>query len=120
MTLRAAQCRLAWSEERAQVKVAARTLREVSQVIKESVTNIIRHARADLARIRIEYPEDRIRVLIQDNGVGFSADQRQPKRDGQGLGLVGCSERLARVGGVFDIRRAPKGGTLVLLEAPRH
>jgi signal transduction histidine kinase len=120
MTLRAAQCRLSWTEERAQVKVAAKTLREVSQVIKESVTNIVRHAKADLARIRIEYPEERIRVLIQDNGIGFSFDRGQPNHDGQGLGLVGCSERLARVGGVFDIRPSPKGGTLVLLEAPRH
>jgi two-component system, NarL family, sensor histidine kinase DegS len=84
------------------------------------VSNIVRHAAADSARIRVEYPEGRIRVTVQDNGVGFSLQDVSPTRDGRGLGLVGCSERLARIGGVFDIRSAPKQGTVLTLEAPRH
>jgi signal transduction histidine kinase len=117
--LRGAQCRLSWTEERVEGRVAARTLREMANVIKEAVTNIVRHAAADCARIRVEYPEGRIRVTVQDNGVGFSLREARPTRDGRGLGLVGCSERLARVGGLFDIRSAPGQGTLVILEAPR-
>jgi signal transduction histidine kinase len=117
--LRGAQCRLSWTEERVEGRVAARTLREIANVIKEAVTNIVRHAAADCARIRVEYPEGRIRVTIQDNGVGFSLREVPPTRDGRGLGLVGCSERLARVGGVFDIQSAPNRGTLVILAAPR-
>ena len=92
---------------------------EIGNVVKEAVTNIVRHASADYARVRVEYPEGRIRVTIQDNGIGFCLDEAGPTRDGRGLGLVGCSERLARVGGVFDIRSAPKQGTLMILEAPR-
>lgn len=117
--LRGAQCRLTWTEERGDVRVGAKTLREIGNVVKEAVTNIVRHAAADHARIRVEYPEGRIRVTIQDNGIGFCLDGASPTSDGRGLGLVGCSERLARVGGVFDIRSAPKRGTLVVLEAPR-
>jgi signal transduction histidine kinase len=117
--LRGAQCRLSWTEERVEGRVAARTMREIANVIKEGVTNIVRHAAADSARIRVEYPDGRIRVTIQDNGVGFSLHDARPARDGRGLGLVGCSERLARVGGTFDIRSAPKRGTLAILEAPR-
>jgi signal transduction histidine kinase len=117
--LRGAQCRLSWTEERVDGRVASRTLREVANVIKEAVSNIVRHASADSARIRVEYPDGRIRVTIQDNGVGFSLQEARPTRDGRGLGLVGCSERLARVGGLFDIKSAPKQGTLVILEAPR-
>jgi two-component system sensor histidine kinase DegS len=94
-------------------------MREIANVIKEGVSNIVRHAAADSARIRVEYPDGRIRVTIQDNGIGFSIRDARPTRDGRGLGLVGCSERLARVGGVFDIRSAPKQGTLMILEAPR-
>jgi signal transduction histidine kinase len=117
--LRGAQCRLSWTEERVEGRVAVRTMREIANVIKEGVSNIVRHAAADCARIRVEYPDGRIRVTIQDNGIGFSIRDARPTRDGRGLGLVGCSERLARVAGVFDIRSAPKQGTLMILEAPR-
>jgi len=117
--LRGAQCRLSWTEERIGGRVAARTMREIASVIKEAVSNIVRHAAADSARIRVEYPDGRIRVTVQDNGIGFSLHDARPARDGRGLGLVGCSERLARVGGVFDVRSAPRHGTLVILEAPR-
>jgi len=89
-------------------------------VIKEAVSNIVRHAKADCARIRIEYPDGRIRVTIQDNGIGFSPGDARPTSDGRGLGLIGCSERLARIGGTFDVRSARNGGgTLVLIEARR-
>jgi signal transduction histidine kinase len=117
--LRGAHCRLSWTEERVEGRVAARTLREIANVIKEAVSNIVRHAAADCARIRVEYPDGRIRVTIKDNGTGFFMQEARPTRDGRGLGLVGCSERLTRVGGVFDIRSTPKQGTLVTLEAPR-
>jgi signal transduction histidine kinase len=119
-TLRAAHCGLIWTEERADSRVAARTLRQIARVIMESVTNVVRHAKASSTRVKIEYPDGRIRVIIRDDGVGFSPEGIRPTSDGRGLGLVGCSERLALVGGVFDIRRSPKGGTLVLMEAPRR
>ena len=60
-----------------------------------------------------------IRVTIRDDGIGFTPHDVRPTRDGRGLGLVGNAERMARLGGVFDVRRAKKGGTLVLIEAPR-
>src|SRR5205823_11972958 len=96
--LRGALCRLGWAEERVDGRVASRTLREIANVIKEAVTNIVRHAAADCARIRVEYPDGRIRVTIQDNGIGFRLQEARPTSDGRGLGLVGCAERLARVG----------------------
>jgi signal transduction histidine kinase len=117
--LRGAHCRMSWTEERVEGRVAARTLREIANVIKEAVTNIVRHASADCVRIRVEYPDSRMRVTIQDNGIGFRLQEARPTSDGRGLGLVGCAERLARVGGIFDIQSAPNRGTLVILEAPR-
>jgi len=118
--LQGALCRLEWIEEQTDDQGAPRTLREIANVIKEAVSNIVRHAKADCARIRIEYPDGRIRVTIQDNGIGFSPGDARPTSDGRGLGLIGCSERLARIGGTFDVRSARNGGgTLVLIEARR-
>jgi len=94
-------------------------LREIGRVVKESVTNVVRHANAKRVRVRLEYPDGRIRVTVHDNGIGFTPHDVRPSRDGRGLGLVGNAERMARLGGVFDVRSSPKGGTLVLIEAPR-
>jgi signal transduction histidine kinase len=118
--LRAAHCTLSWTEERSDARVAGKVLREVARVLKESVNNIVRHAHAKSVRIRVEYPDGRIRVTVQDNGVGFSVRKASPTKEGRGLGLVGSSERLERIGGVYDIRSVPKRGTLVVMEAPRR
>ena len=116
--LRSVHCRLSWVEERTDLPIAGRTLREIGHVIKESITNIVRHARATSVRIRVEYPDGRIRVSIHDDGVGFKQAEARPSSDGRGLGLLGSFERLARIGGTFDVRSAPNvGGTLVLIEA---
>jgi len=117
--LRAAGCTLSWAEERTDDRVAGKTLREIGRVVKESITNVVRHANAKTVRVRLEYPDGLIRVTIRDDGIGFTPHDVRPTRDGRGLGLVGNAERMARLGGVFDVRRAKKGGTLVLIEAPR-
>jgi signal transduction histidine kinase len=118
--LRSVHCRLFWTEERTDLKIKSRVLREIAHVIKEAVTNIVRHAGASSVRIRVEYPRGRVRVTIRDDGVGFSTNDVRPTSDGRGLGLVGSLERLERVGGTFDVRSTPNGGgTLVLIEASR-
>ena len=115
--LRSVHCRLSWTEERNDLKIASRVLREIARVIKESITNIVRLAEATSVRVRVEYPDGRIRVTIHDDG----ASHHVAMPSGDGLGLVERSERLARVGGTVDVRSAPNGGgTLVLIEARRH
>ena len=117
--LRSVHCRLSWTEERNDLKIASRVLREIAHVIKESITNVVRLANATSVRVRVEYPDGRIRVTIHDDGVGFSPHEARPSSDG--LGLLESSERLARVSGTVDVRSAPNGGgTLVLIEARRH
>jgi two-component system sensor histidine kinase DegS len=118
--LRAAHCTLSWSEERCEARVAGKVLREVAGAVKEAVNNIVRHAQAKSVRIRVEYPDGRIRVTVQDTGVGFSLQDVRPTKEGRGLGLVGSSERLERIGGVYDVRSVPKRGTLIVMEAPRR
>ena len=54
-----------------------------------------------------------------DSHANSVAHKLSPASDGRGLGLVGNAERLARLGGIFDVRSSPQGGTVVLLEAPR-
>jgi two-component system sensor histidine kinase UhpB len=115
--LRAAHCTLSWSEERSDARVAGKVLREVVGVLKESVDNIVRHANANAVRIRIRYPEGKIRVMVHDNGSGFSPRQVNLTGEGRGLGLLGNRERLERIGGTFTVRSSKAEGTYVVAEA---
>ncbi len=116
--LRAVHCTFVWSEERSDVRVANKVLREIARVLKESVNNIVRHANANAVRIRIQYPPGRIRVMIHDNGVGFSRKEVSLTREGRGLGLLGNRERLERINGSFAVRSSKMDGTVVVAEAP--
>jgi signal transduction histidine kinase len=116
--LRAARCKLSWLEEATDARVPVRVGREIARVINESVTNVVRHARAETVQIHLAYPPGRIRVVIHDDGVGFSPDEMTLTPSGRGLGLLGNTERLARIRGLFDVASSPEGGTSVLVEAP--
>jgi signal transduction histidine kinase len=108
--LRSIHCRLAWTEERTDLRVARRVVREIAYAITESISNVVQNATADLVRVRVEYPDGHIRVTIRDNGAGLS---RRPAR-------WESPERLARVGATFEVRRTPNGkGSLTLIEARR-
>jgi signal transduction histidine kinase len=70
MMLHSVHCRLSWTEERTDLKVATRVSREVAHKIKASIADVVRRANASLVRVRVEYPDGRIRVTIRDDGAG--------------------------------------------------
>jgi signal transduction histidine kinase len=82
------------------------------RVVQEALHNCERHARATTVRIRVHQQEGWLVLRIQDDGVGFNP--RQVK----GLGLLGIEERVARLGGTFEIDSEPGGGTILKVELP--
>jgi signal transduction histidine kinase len=60
----------------------------------------------------VEQKEDRLVLVIQDDGQGF--DVRQMK----GLGLLGIQERVTRLGGKSSVDSKPGGGTILSVELP--
>jgi NarL family two-component system sensor histidine kinase LiaS len=81
-------------------------------LVKEAVANALRHGRASRVEVKVHTDEEGLRLLVTDDGVGFS-----PDGDG-GLGLLGMQERAARLGGTIEIAAAPAGGTEVRLFLP--
>ncbi len=84
----------------------------IYRVVQEALHNCSRHAHATQVRIRVQQEPNRLSLSIQDDGRGF--DVRQTK----GLGLLGIEERVARLGGKFEIHSAPGSGTIVAVELP--
>jgi signal transduction histidine kinase len=118
ITLGPSGYRLDWQDQRVDKSLPPGTAYEVAMVIREAITNVVRHSRGDRVKVRLTLRRERVRVTIRDNGVGFSAGQLVLTRDRRGLGLLGSAERLHGLGGLFEVTALRTGGTLVTAEAP--
>lgn len=78
----------------------------VYRIVQEGVTNILHHAYAHRATVRLRVGRD-LCVEIWDDGVGF-----QSRRE-DGLGLISMRERAAELGGRCEISSRPEGGVLI-------
>ncbi len=88
------------------------------RVAQEALTNVVRHANARQATVRVLKIPDAIRLEIRDDGKSFSAERILMAVHGGRLGLVGMRERVEMVDGRFAIASAPGEGTTVTAEIP--
>ena len=85
------------------------------RIVQESVTNIVKHARAKRIDLIVERTPKGLKVVIADDGVGI-ADLEMAKR--MSHGLAGMSHRVRSVHGTFDVRSHPGHGTRVDVFVP--
>jgi ligand-binding sensor domain-containing protein/signal transduction histidine kinase len=83
---------------------------------KEAVTNIVRHAAASAAHIRLRLEPDHLVLEIEDDGCGLSG--MDPKRAQTRNGLRNMRKRMEEIGGAFTLTPGSGKGTLVSLTAP--
>ena len=83
------------------------------RVVQEAITNVVRHARATRVDVLAERRDDRVIVMVEDDGVGFEPSQVQR---GDHFGLLGLKERAEALGGTLTIESAPGAGTTVVVE----
>lgn len=76
--------------------------------VREALTNVLRHARAQRCDVRVERTKDTVRVVVEDDGIGSTANE--------GAGLSGMRARLAAIGG--EMRRDGTRGTRLELLVP--
>jgi signal transduction histidine kinase len=83
------------------------------RIIQESLTNVVRHARASSARIAIAYRAGDIEIEVVDDGIPARIDAGS-----SGSGLVGMRERAIALGGNFEAGPQPGGGFRVRATLP--
>jgi signal transduction histidine kinase len=83
------------------------------RIVQEALTNILKHAHASKASVRIRYEPDAVELEVVDDGRGPSQDETQ-----SGQGIIGMRERAALVGGALRVGRAPGGGFAVDARIP--
>ncbi|WP_306320866.1 MULTISPECIES: sensor histidine kinase [unclassified Streptomyces] len=91
--------------------LSARTEALLGWVVREAVTNTIRHSAATACTIAVDGTADRVRLRITDDGAG-------PAPGVGGTGLKGLTERLAAAGGSLVAGEGPEGGFEVRAELP--
>jgi PAS domain S-box-containing protein len=87
------------------------------RVFQESLTNILRHAKASRVNASLHLEHESLTLQITDNGVGFEVDNIGEKKT---LGLLGMKERTLMMGGTYHITSDPGMGTTVLITVPIH
>ena len=86
------------------------------RIFQETLTNIIRHAKATKVEVQLEEEDDDHLVLkVKDNGRGISEEDQAKTTS---LGLVGMRERAMLIGGEVTLHGKPGKGTTVTLRAP--
>lgn len=71
---------------------------ELALVLREAVTNVLRHARASRCRVRLEKEGDHVRFVFGDNGGGQARES--------GSGITGMRERIEGLGGQLTVHHA--------------
>src|SRR6185503_9433847 len=87
----------------------------VYRTVQEALSNVVRHANATHALVRLERSPEEIRCTIRDDGVGFAGSSRASGGAPRGIGLLGIRERVAHVGGSVNIHTEPGQGTEILV-----
>ncbi|MEV7125664.1 sensor histidine kinase [Streptomyces sp. NPDC093260] len=86
-------------------------------VVRETVTNAVRHSGAARCEITVAGAAERVRLTVSDDGRGTVAAPAAPGVGG--TGLKGLTERLATAGGSLSAGPSARGGFTVTAELPR-
>lgn len=76
---------------------------DVEAVLRESLTNVTKHADATQVRVRIQAGKQRLHLTVIDNGVGLGHSTRRS-------GLANLSRRAERQGGYLEVGDSVEGG----------
>jgi len=89
--------------------------------LRELLTNTIKHAKAKNVTVSLENIGRQMRVTVQDDGIGFDAEQylNRPHKE-MGFGLFSVEERTARFGGELKIDSMPGQGCQIIILLPHN
>jgi len=85
------------------------------RIFQETLTNVMRHAKATFVRVLVTQANGDLLLEIQDNGQGI-VDEKL--KDSASLGLLGMRERAGSLGGTVEIAGRPGKGTTVTVRLP--
>ncbi len=124
----AIQYQIDWMEKSEQFKITYKKNGELSvridqnkklivfRIIQELLTNIIKHAKAKIIEVNLNYGLHKMEISITDNGIGFN--QTNIWEEKRGMGLINIQKRAEILGGILLIQSEIGKGTSVQISIP--
>jgi signal transduction histidine kinase len=81
---------------------------------REALVNVVKHAHATAAFVRVEAQDGQVLIEVVDNGRGFDPSEGHPGH----FGLDSMRSRATEIGGRLTIASSPGYGTVVRVRAP--
>ena len=111
--------RISYDADPQEVRLPPAVETALFRVFQEALTNVRKHARSDRARVTLRRGEHDARLEVRDWGQGFSPGEASAANGrGERIGLSGMRERVALLGGEFEIESRPGAGTVVVATVP--
>lgn len=88
----------------------------IFRIVQESLQNILKHAEATLVNVGFYFLAEQLKITIDDNGIGFSSNEKTAFE--AGLGLQNIVKRSALIMGKATINSAINNGTKITLIIP--
>jgi len=89
------------------------------RIVQESLNNIIKHAKATIIKVLLNFSESHLDIQIADDGKGFeNAASGNKDIYHDGAGIKNMRRRANLIGGTFDIKGVPSKGTIISLMIP--
>ncbi|MEN3539198.1 GAF domain-containing sensor histidine kinase [Microbispora sp. ZYX-F-249] len=82
-------------------------------VLREALSNLVRHAKARRADVTVQAADGHLTLLVHDDGVGIPPEGRRS-------GLRNLADRAERLGGAFTVTSPPTGGAHLEWSVPLH
>jgi signal transduction histidine kinase/ligand-binding sensor domain-containing protein len=108
------RCRLDFPEQIPSRELSTNMRHNLFLVIKEALHNIVKHAGATEIWLRVELNEGTLKMVIEDNGRGFTQAPENALADG----LRNMRQRIEEIGGECRVESQPQTGTRVILNLP--
>ncbi|HOW67002.1 MAG TPA: two-component regulator propeller domain-containing protein [Candidatus Paceibacterota bacterium] len=127
------RCRLDLPMEAPDFEVPAEARHQLLMIVKEALTNIVKHAQATEGLLQLQWDDSCLRLTVADNGCGLpkeghfwmienarTSEASHPRENNsiRGGGLDNMEQRAKSLGGTLRLMARPGGGTQVILEFP--
>lgn len=84
------------------------------RIAQEAVSNAIKHGKARTIIVELSVLDQRLELRVSDDGIGFSEEQIK----GGGIGMHSMAYRARIMGGMLDVKRGDRRGTVVTCIIP--
>ncbi|MBL7845035.1 MAG: sensor histidine kinase [Cyclobacteriaceae bacterium] len=93
--------------------LALRDSSTLYRIVQELVSNAVKHSGAKVVTISLTWKKPELMLVVQDNGCGFSVEEK--KKQNGGLGLYNLENRARVLGATLNYNSAPATGTRIEL-----